>query len=134
MTAIKTAIPRDRKVEWPGGGLETDNHWLAASLDKAQSSESNTTKRADLLNGIDERLIAISETIGELETAVAANRTKDEDKQKLAEIQSVKNIKTARKGRKGHISKGCSGSFLSGWHECFQGPVLPRQRLKALAR
>lgn len=84
-TEIKAAIPPTENVEWPGGGLETDNRWLAASLDQL-STESNMTKRVDLLNGIDERLIAISEKIGELETAVAAGRTKDEDKQKLAEI------------------------------------------------
>ena len=83
--AIRTAIPATEKIEWPGGELETDNGWLGTKLDEI-AAESDMSKRGPMLTGIGERLLAISETIGELERAAAASRTKDEDKQKLDEI------------------------------------------------
>ena len=85
ISSIKAAVPATEKVDWPGGSIETDNRWLAANLDEL-ATESDAVKRAITLTVINERLLAISETIGELETAVAAGRSKDEDKQKLAEI------------------------------------------------
>ena len=85
ITALKTSVPSSEKIEWPGGGLETDNRWLALQLDDL-ADETNLANRGRILNGISERLLAISERIGELETAVSASRSKDDDKQKLAEI------------------------------------------------
>ncbi len=82
---IHDLVPDSEKIEWPNGSLETNNRWLGASLDEF-SNEPDKTKRVNILNGISERLLAASEKIGELEMAVSANRTKDEDKQKLAEI------------------------------------------------
>ena len=82
---IITNVPATERIEWSSGGIDTDNRWLATDLD-ALSKERNTLKGQAILSGIGERLLALSESIGELEKAVAASRTKDEDKQKLAEI------------------------------------------------
>ena len=85
ISSIKLSIPETEKVEWQGGSTDTDNRWLAASLDE-YSNETKTEKRRMILSSIGERLLSISETLAELENSVAANRSKDEDKQKLAEI------------------------------------------------
>ena len=85
ITAIRTAVPATEKIELPGGELETDNGWLGTTLDEIDA-ESDRSKRGPILTGIGERLLAISEMLGDLERAVAATRAKDEDKQKLAEI------------------------------------------------
>ena len=87
ITKIHDLLPDTEKIEWSGGGIETNNRWLAASLNEF-SNQPDKTKRGAILNGISERLLAVSEKIGEIETALSVNRTKDEDKRKLAEILS----------------------------------------------
>jgi len=82
---IRKLVPPAEKVEWPGGTVETSNQWLQISLD-ALEKEPDATKRAVMLTEIDERLAAISVKLGELQNPAAADRSKDEDKQKLAEI------------------------------------------------
>lgn len=82
---IRENLPASEKIEWEGSTVETDNRWLTDKLD-AFEKEKNPSKRAEILNIIGERLSGLQEKIAELETASAASRTKDEDKQKLAEI------------------------------------------------
>ncbi len=83
--AIRMAIPPTEKIHLPGGEIETDNRWLTTSLGELEA-ETNRAKRGPILTGIEERLLALSETVGELEKAIASVHSKDEDKQKLAEI------------------------------------------------
>lgn len=82
---LRSLVPRSEKVDSSNGTIEVDNAWLAATLDElaAETKESN---RLSLLWSIDQRLGAISESVNELLLAEAAARSKDEDKQKLAEI------------------------------------------------
>ncbi|MEJ7847364.1 MAG: DUF4129 domain-containing protein [Pyrinomonadaceae bacterium] len=82
---IREKVPPTEKIEWPEGSLDTSNQSLIAKLDEFEN-ESDTTKQAVILTEIDERLAAIVEKIAELETAITADRSKDEDIQKLAEI------------------------------------------------
>ncbi|MBK9214868.1 MAG: DUF4129 domain-containing protein [Chloracidobacterium sp.] len=72
-------------IEWPSGSVETDNAWLALELDRIEAEPSGT-KRLAILTGIDERLAAIVRAVEDIETAEVGTRSKDEDKQKLAEI------------------------------------------------
>ena len=78
-------VPASEKVEWPSGSVETSNQWLSDRLGEFQN-EPDSTKRAVILTAVSERLRAISDSIDDLDKAAAAQRTKDQDKQKLAEI------------------------------------------------
>lgn len=85
---IRQTLPPSEKVESNGLSVETQNGWLAEKLDAAEK-ETDTAKRRAILNEISERLGTLEIEIGALEKANAnAVRTKDEDKQKLAEILS----------------------------------------------
>ena len=78
-------VPASEKVEWPSGSVETSNQWLSDRLGEFQN-EPDSTKRAVILTAVSERLRAISDSIDDLDKAAAAQRTNDQDKQKLAEI------------------------------------------------
>ena len=85
ISSIRGNLKQTEKVEWPGGSVETSNEWFSERLG-AFEKESDEKKQAEILTGVSERLTAISQKLAELEKAKAADRTKDEDKQKLAEI------------------------------------------------
>lgn len=82
---IRRSIPKTEHLEWPGGSIDTDNQWLHDGL-SAYADEDNVEARKTVLFSIEERLAAISEKVGDLKKATGAERAKDEDKQKLAEI------------------------------------------------
>ena len=83
---IRARMPAAEKVEWQGATVETDNRWLAEKLDEFERTADADVKRWDVLTEVGERLEAIEGKLDELENPVASNRTKDEDKRKLAEI------------------------------------------------
>jgi hypothetical protein len=86
ISQIRREFPPSERVEWEGGTVETSNEWL---LDKTKSVESGTEPGALVWKVIEirEYLSAVLYKIEELEqSTAAAARTKDEDKQKLAEI------------------------------------------------
>ena len=85
LSLLRTTLPRNEKVDVPGGSIDVDNAWLHDELD-AYLREVNLQKRTAILASIDERLGALSQKITELETAAAAGPTKDEEKRKLSEI------------------------------------------------
>jgi hypothetical protein len=83
---VRSDFPASERIEWQGGVVETSNDWL---LDKARSveSENDSTKVLPNVVEIREYLSAIHYKIEELEQSeTGTTRTKDEDKQKLAEI------------------------------------------------
>lgn len=82
---ILRELPANETIEWPGGSVVTENGWLAARL-KVFSDESDRSTRGAILLEISERLLAILVSTGELQNAAGLDRSKDEDKQKLAEI------------------------------------------------
>ena len=85
VAAIGRDLPATETIEWPGGSIVTENGWLGRKLE-AFSNETDRSKRGAILSEVSERLLAISESTGELQNAVAGDRSKDQDKQKLAEI------------------------------------------------
>jgi hypothetical protein len=82
---IRRSVPKSERVEWHGGSIETDNQWLDDQLTAFTDAEDPKARLTCLLS-IEERLAAISEKTGEIENAEASERTKDADKQALAEI------------------------------------------------
>ena len=86
LAKIRRDVPVSGQIEWQNQTFETNNQWLAETLNKFEREPVKSPKREAFLNEIAERLDAIEQKLDELENAVAAPRSKDEDKQKLAEI------------------------------------------------
>jgi hypothetical protein len=86
LAEIRKALPASEKVEWEGTSVETGNQWLEAKLKTFEEETNDWTKRRLILKDIVERLSAIEAKINQLENPAASNRSKDEDKRKLAEI------------------------------------------------
>jgi len=84
---IMEMVPATQKVEWPGGVIDTDNKWLGEALGEF-SLELATPKGKGILIGISERLQAIDNAVGEFQAGAATKTSKEQDKQKLAEILS----------------------------------------------
>ncbi len=85
IAGIEQDVPATETVEWPGGSVETDNNWLRLNL-KAFTDEPNESRRGAILTEISERLLGISKSVGNLDKTAESDQTKDQDKQKLAEI------------------------------------------------
>lgn len=86
LSAVPTLLPVEEKIEWQGTTVETDYHWLSDKIEEYKKELKNEPKKEAILTEIYERLDAIEQKIDQLENPAASNRTKDEDKQKLAEI------------------------------------------------
>lgn len=85
--AVRDLLPTEETVSGPTGDTKTNNQWFIDNL-KAAEEEKDLTKRAEILSKIDARLAAIGVELQEASDAAAAERSKDEDKRKLAEILS----------------------------------------------
>jgi hypothetical protein len=83
--AIKAELPENTSVDQASGRIEASNSWLHVRLD-AFLAETDAAKRLTILTESSERLDALTKQIDELMGAAASERSKDEDKQKLAEI------------------------------------------------
>lgn len=86
LAEIRKALPAAEKVEWEGSAVETGNQWLETDLKAYEEETKDWAKRRAILTDVSERLSAIEAKIAQLETATLSNRSKDEDKRKLAEI------------------------------------------------
>ena len=78
-------LPPTERVEWFGGSVDVSHEWLRVKV-KEFVDESDPEKKLPIAVAIREYLSALSFKLHELQEAVASSRTKDEDKQKLAEI------------------------------------------------
>ena len=79
-------LPAQDKIEWQGSIVEVNNQWIHDALGRFKNEPPESAKRTAILIELSDRLAAVETKINELETATAAERTKDEDKRKLAEI------------------------------------------------
>jgi hypothetical protein len=82
---LQNILPKAVRIETADGVVETSNEWMHLRLEEFQK-EPNHLARTEILEGIEERLAAISFKIGELEAAERIESSKDEEKRKLAEI------------------------------------------------
>jgi hypothetical protein len=81
----RRSLPAEESITTSGGEIKTNNRWFINKL-KAAEDEKDLVKRAEILNEIDGRLAAIGVELETLKNEAAAERSKDEDKRKLAEI------------------------------------------------
>lgn len=88
LAEIRKTLPPTDKVEWQNSSIQTDNRWLSEKLDQYESEPKDSDKREDILTEISERLDAIRKKVAEIEQPPISQRTKDEDKRKLAEIMN----------------------------------------------
>ena len=86
LAAIRAAVPATEKIEWQGSAVETSNGWIEEKLKAFETETSDWNRRRTILSEVGERLAALETKLEELEKAGAADRSKDEDKRKLAEI------------------------------------------------
>ena len=83
---IRQNLPGAENIEWQGATVETGNQWLIDKLETYQKEPVDSSKREMILTEINERLDALEQKLAELENPAISNLTKDEEKQKLAEI------------------------------------------------
>jgi hypothetical protein len=85
LNELSVLLPANEKIDWPHGTVETSNRWLLEHVEKFNAAPDDQ-ERGMVLTQISEQLGAISESIDHLKGAAQAELTKDQDKQKLAEI------------------------------------------------
>jgi hypothetical protein len=85
VNGVRNLLPASQDVEWNGTSFHVDNSWLHQELDTY--SKAKYSERLEVLRRITERLQAISERVGELESAQAGpSAGKEERRRKLNEI------------------------------------------------
>ena len=82
---IRANIPSTEKIEFENASFQAENGWLLDKL-KNFENEKDSAKRRTILAELSERLAILETRLNELEKQESLSRTKDEDKQKLAEI------------------------------------------------
>ncbi len=102
---IRAKIPVSEKIGWQNASVEINNQWLIDSLVKFEKEPRESPKRSQILTEIIERLDALEKKLDELENPSAQNRTKDEDKQKLAEILRREEYKQAEEKQESFFQK-----------------------------
>lgn len=85
VTGIERLVPPAESIDTPGGSVETQNAWLRNQLKLFRDTDDESTRGA-ILTEVSERLRAVHDSIEALEAAVGGEQSKDQNKQKLAEI------------------------------------------------
>jgi hypothetical protein len=86
LAGMRKTLPVAEKVEWEGTSVETGNQWFETNLKAFEAATNDWEKRRMILTEIAERLSAIEAKIDQLEKPALSERSKDEEKRKLAEI------------------------------------------------
>ena len=82
---VREKFPVTEKIEWPGGTIESSNEWLRRQVDELEQLD-DPIGRSQKMIEIRQYLSTIVFKLRELDQPSTDDRTKDEDKQKLAEI------------------------------------------------
>lgn len=101
---IRRLLPAEETIKTESGEVEVSNKWLHSRLDEFVTEPVFMTRGA-ILSDIDERLASISWKLTELEIAAYSGRSKDEDKQKLAEILAREEFRGTVQQEKSLIQK-----------------------------
>lgn len=120
---IRENLPPNEKIEWQGSSIETNNRWLNDKLD-VFVREKSAAKRLEILININERLAALQEKFAELENPSLSERTKDEEKQKLAEILSREDYRKPEQQEESFLQKWWR-ELLEWLENIFPRPNLP---------
>src|SRR5688500_7108135 len=85
VTQVRRDFPATEAVEWSGSSIEVSNDWVLAKVNEFDQS-TDLKKRLTAVVAIREYLFSVAYKLNELQAAEASSRTKNDDKQKLAEI------------------------------------------------
>jgi hypothetical protein len=85
VAGIKKSLPESENVQFRSISVGTSNGWIRSKFDEFDH-KATASERVLVLTSISERLEAIAFHLRELENAGSSSHSKDEDKQKLAEI------------------------------------------------
>jgi hypothetical protein len=130
LARIRGELIVTEKVEWEGNVVETDNHWLEARLQAFAETPERTPRRL-ILTEIGERLAAIETKIAELEGPASSDRSKDEDKRKLAEILRRPEFQKPREDQESWFER-VQKSIKEWFDEKFPSPNVPRGAAQGL--
>lgn len=123
-TELRRLVPNSEKVDTHAGTVETNNQWFVEGLRSAEA-EKDLAKRAVILSELDQRLGAVSSKLEELDVVESADRSKDEDKQKLFEILNRPEYqRPAKKPEENSESENLLKRFLE-WLESFFPKISP---------
>ena len=90
-------LPAQETVEWKGITVEVDNRWLHEKLQAIKGLPVDSKERDKIIDDLDGRLAALEAKLNELDSAVTATRSKDEEKQKLEQILKRSEYQTEEK-------------------------------------
>lgn len=82
---LRRDFPSSERIEWSGGSVEVSSEWLLARIAELDNADT-ADKALPVIVAIREHLSAVAYKLDELKNGQEPIRTKDEDKQKLAEI------------------------------------------------
>lgn len=82
---IRRDFPSTETINWTGGSVEASHNWLLGKINELEQSTDIKTSIPIVLS-VREHLSAVAFKLSEIRNAASSGRTKDEDKQKLAEI------------------------------------------------
>ncbi|HEV7644066.1 MAG TPA: DUF4129 domain-containing protein [Pyrinomonadaceae bacterium] len=104
--SISKRLPARENIEWQDGEIEVDNRWLHARLEDLKKLPAGSKERDPIVTELRERLSAIGAKLQEVEdSTAAANRNKDEEKQKLAQILNRPEYQAPEKKEKGALER-----------------------------
>jgi hypothetical protein len=122
---IRKELPASERVEWEGGTVETSNDWLLGKV-RDLESETDSKKRHLTIVEIREYLSAVLFKLEELEQAKGIEQTKDQDKQKLAEILRREEYQKPQPKQEGGFQRWL-GEFLEWLERVFPKSSGPAQ-------
>ena len=127
---IRRDFPSSERIEWEGGTVETSSQWL---LDKAAALENQTDSHKQFISAseIREHLSTVSFKLNELEKSAAADRTKDQDKQKLAEILRREEYQKLQEKTESAVQRWLR-EFLEWLESIFPKPSAPSQGVSGM--
>jgi hypothetical protein len=125
IASMRRDLPRTEKLEFQGGEIEISNRWLWSRLEQFDT-DSNPQTRAGIMVEIYERLSAIEERIAE--PTKEADRSKDEDKRKLAEILSREEYQKPAEQKESLFQRWIR-EFLEWLANIFPRPNIPQSQM-----
>ncbi len=102
---IVAYLPPQETIQWQGAEIEVDNRWLHTRLEDLKKLPIESKERDPIVMELSERLLAIEAKIQEVEDSTAADRNKDEEKQKLAQILNRPEYQAPEKKEKGALER-----------------------------